>query len=53
MLQLSNDDILKVDDVLKLEFEGVVNFLAIKKQQKDLEYYSTAKSTIEQKTSKK
>jgi len=39
----------KLDTILKMEFQQVVDFLIIKKQQKDLEYYMSAKPSIEQK----
>ena len=39
----------KVDEILKMEFQQVVDYLVIKKQQKDLEYYLNAKPTVEQK----
>jgi hypothetical protein len=49
MLEISNNNILQMDDILKLEFQSVVDFLLIKKQQKDLEYYTNAKPNIENK----
>jgi len=43
------EHIWKVDEVLKMEFQQVVDYLVIKKQQKDLEYYLNAKPSVEQK----
>jgi len=43
------EKIWNMDRVLKIEFQEVVNFLIIRKQQKDLEYYLNAKPSVEQK----
>jgi len=43
------EHIWKLDEILKMDFQQVVDYLVIRKQQKDLEYYLTAKPVMEQK----
>lgn len=52
MLEVANNNILEVDIVLKLTFQEVVDFLVIKKQKTDLEYYMNAKPIMEKKITK-
>ncbi len=44
-----SEQIWNMNKILKMEFQEVVNFLIIKKQQRDLEYYLNAKPSVEQK----
>jgi hypothetical protein len=39
----------EMDRVLKMEFQEVVDYLVIRKQKADLEYYSQAKPVVEHK----
>jgi len=43
------EQIWNLDKVLKMEFSQVVDYLIIKKQQKNLEYYYNAKPALDKK----
>lgn len=42
-----------MDKILNMKLHEVVDYLIIKKQQRDLEYYSNAKPAMEKKTTHK